>query len=109
MSDSPSLTFEFTCHAAPVQAEGAVAGHAFYFRSRGEKWEFTIAERPENDPAALGPEDAASRRAWYRSGVVSGGPFAASYLPLDQARSLILECAQAYLDECAGSRGVAAE
>jgi hypothetical protein len=102
MSDSPPLTFEFTCNAAPVQAEGVAAGRAFYFRARGEKWEFTIAERPEDDPAALGPEDAASGRAWYRSGEVPGGRFAASYLPLGHARSLIHECARAYLDERTG-------
>ena len=26
----------------PVQAEGRVDGHAFYFRSRGERWSFEI-------------------------------------------------------------------
>jgi hypothetical protein len=96
------LTIEFTCTAAPVQAEGVVAGRPFYFRARGEKWEFTVAERPENDPAALGPKDAATGAAWYRSGVVPGGRFAASYLPLDQARSLICECAREYINERAG-------
>jgi hypothetical protein len=65
-------------------------------------WSFTIAERPDDDPAALGPEDAATGTAWYRSGTVSGGRFAASYLPLDEARSLIYECARAYLNEREG-------
>ena len=102
MSDTLPLTIEFTCTAAPVQAEGVVAGRRFYFRARGETWEFTIAERPESDPAALGPKDAAAGAAWYRSGLVPGGRFAASYLPLDQARSLIYECARAYLNERAG-------
>ena len=88
------VTFVFTCLAAPVQAEGMVAGRAFYFRARGEEWELTIAEQPGVDPSELGAEDVAAGTAWYRSGVVSGGRFAASYLPLDQARSLIDECAR---------------
>lgn len=102
MADALPLTIQFTCFAAPVQAEGTVAGRAFYFRARGEQWSFTIAERPDVDPATLGPEDAAAGTAWCRSGTVSGGRFAASYLSLDEARSLIHECARAYLDERAG-------
>lgn len=102
MSDALPLTIEFTCTAAPVQAEGVVADRAYYFRARGEAWEFTIAERPGGDPAALGPEDAASGAAWHRSGVVRGDRFAASYLPLDQATSIIHECARAYIAERAG-------
>ena len=75
------VTIEFTCHAAPVQAEGSVANHAFDFRARGEEWTFTMEES-----------------GWHRSGEVSGGRFAASYLPLDQARALIHRCAREYLD-----------
>jgi hypothetical protein len=102
MADALPLTIEFTCSAAPVQAEGTVAGRAFYFRARGEEWAFVIAEQSGEDPAALGPEDAAAGSAWYRSGTVSGGRFAASYLPAAEARSLIQECARAYLEERAG-------
>jgi hypothetical protein len=99
MSDELPLTFQFTCIAAPVQAEGTIAGHAFYFRARGEEWTFALAERFSDDPVLLGPEDAAAGTAWYRSGSVSGGRFAASYLALDEARLLIDECARAYLTE----------
>jgi hypothetical protein len=99
MADALPLTIEFTCLAAPVQAEGTVAGRAFYFRARGTDWEFVIAERSGDDPADLGPEHAADGTAWFRSGTVSDGPFAASYLPAEEARSLIRECARAYLDE----------
>lgn len=35
---------EWTCSACPVQAEGMVDGHSWYFRSRGEHWEFYVAE-----------------------------------------------------------------
>ena len=99
MDDTLPLTIEFTCLAAPVQAEGTVAGRAFYFRARGEEWAFAIAERPGEDPSELGPDAAAAGKGWYRSGTVSGGPFAASYLPPAEARSLIQECARLYLEE----------
>jgi hypothetical protein len=102
MTDALPLTIQFTCIAAPVQAEGTVAGRAFYFRARGEEWTFTISERPDGDPVVLGPEDAVTGTAWYRSGTVPGGRFAASYLSLDEARFLIHECARAYLNERAG-------
>lgn len=101
MTDALPLTIQFTCIAAPVQAEGTVAGHPYYFRARGEIWSFTIAEMLDGDPVLLGPEDVVAGTAWYRSGTVPGR-FAASYLPLDEARSLIHECAQAYLNERTG-------
>jgi hypothetical protein len=102
MTETLPLTIQFTCLAAPVQAEGVVAGHPFYFRSRGEIWELTIADRVEDDPALLDPQRTAAGLLWYRSGVVAGGPFAASYLPIDEARSIINDCARAYLAERAG-------
>ena len=37
MAHALPLTFQFTCIAAPVQAEGTVARRAFYFRARGEE------------------------------------------------------------------------
>ena len=46
MTDALPLSFIFTCAAAPVQAEGTLAGRAFYFRARGEAWELTVAKRP---------------------------------------------------------------
>lgn len=101
MPDPIPLEYEFTSDPAPVQAEGTVAGHAFYFRARGTQWEFTVAERPDDDPAALAEADAATGRAWYRSRIVPGR-FAASWMPREQAVSLIEQCAQEYL---VGARG----
>jgi len=100
VSDSLPLEFEFISSMAPVQAEGTVAGRAFYFRSRYTTWRFTIAEQPDGDPVALALEDVPpSGAAWCRGGEVPGGRFAASYLPLDEARSIILECARDYIRE----------
>src|SRR5204863_6009634 len=36
------LAGTFTCMAAPVQAEGSISDHAFYFRARGQEWSFGI-------------------------------------------------------------------
>jgi len=97
MSDARSLEFEFISSMAPVQAEGRVAGRPFYFRARTQRWEFTLAQNPSDDPVELGPEDVPRGAAWYRTGEVLGGPFAASYLPLDEATSIIRDCAREYI------------
>lgn len=97
MSDAHSLEFDFISSMAPVQAEGTVAGCPFYFRARTRKWEFTLAQNPSDDPVELGPEDVSRGAAWYRTGEVAGGPFAASYLPLDEAASIIRDCAREYI------------
>jgi hypothetical protein len=38
-----------TCGACPVQIEGEVDGHAFYFRARGGGWSFGISHDPMTD------------------------------------------------------------
>jgi hypothetical protein len=93
-----NLQFEFTSSPAPVQAEGTIDGRSFYFRARGDTWQFTVAERAGDDPVALGKDDVALGNAWYRSGTLPGA-FEASWMPLDQATSLIQECARAYVSE----------
>ena len=96
-----NLQFEFTSSPAPVQAEGTIEGRPFYFRARGDNWAFTVAERDGDDPAALGQEDVALGTAWRRSGTVPGN-FAASWMSLDHATSLIQECARTYINEHRG-------
>ena len=75
-----------------------VAGRPFYFRARGNTWEFTVAERDRDDPAGLGEGDVTAGRAWYRSGTLPGR-FDASWMPIVDATSLINECARAYVNE----------
>jgi hypothetical protein len=93
-----ALKLEFTSTVAPVQAEGTVAGRSFYFRARGDTWEFTVAEREGDDPSELREEDVTGGRAWYLSGTLPGR-FEASWMPLEKATSLINECARAYVSE----------
>jgi hypothetical protein len=38
------LQYQFTSGAAPVQAEGTVAGHPFYVRARHDEWTFSVPE-----------------------------------------------------------------
>ncbi|MFN2601417.1 MAG: hypothetical protein ABR582_01535 [Gemmatimonadaceae bacterium] len=82
--------------AAPVQAEGIVGGRSFYFRARGDTWEFTVAERLGDDPAELSRDPDPEGRAWHREGTLPGR-FAASWMPIDRAKELINECAREYL------------
>ena len=96
MRGDGELQFEFTCLAAPVQAEGTVGGRSFYFRARGETWSFTVAEHDGDDPVELSGNDAGTKAAWRRTGTVPGD-FAASWMPVDQAVALIVECANEYL------------
>ena len=89
--DVPELELrgQFTCHASPVQAEGTVAGHAFYFRSRHEEWSFSVAPSPQVDPADICFPD----QGFYREAAYGSRRFDASYMPLPEARRLIIECA----------------
>ena len=87
--------FAFTTTAAPVGAEGTVAGRRFYFRSRHEEWTFAVAERPVVDPVDLestGDED----RGWVRTGRFDH-PSQGSHLSAAEAESLIRACAAAYI------------
>ncbi len=87
------LRGRFTCHASPVQAEGTVAQHAFYFRARHEEWSFTVALSLEVDPADI----SLPSRGFFREAVYGYSRFAASYMPLPEARRIIIDCATEFL------------
>jgi hypothetical protein len=97
MTRPPSLDYTFTCHAAPVQAEGTLDDHPFYFRARGDHWTFSLAEEPGLDPIYIdSPESAAGRGYFLTEQYGEAGSFAASYLELAKARDLIADCARRY-------------
>ncbi len=87
------LRGSFTCDAAPVQVEGTVAQHAFYFRARHEKWSFSVSLSPEVDPADI----CFPSQGFFREGPYGSGRFAASYMPLDEARRIVTECVKDFL------------
>lgn len=106
MSGEIPLEFQFTCQAAPVQAEGTVAGRPFYFRARGAWWSFSVSERPDVDPVEIDSAEAAAGRGWWRGGDYGpSGRYAASYMPLEEARQLIRQCAADYVRETRAGRG----
>ena len=87
------LQGEFTCTASPVRASGTVAQHAFYFRARHDSWSFAVALRPEVDPVDIDfPEQGFIREGSYGSARRSD----ASYMPLEEARRIIAECAREF-------------
>ena len=91
------LDYEFTCDAAPVQAEGTLDGHPFYFRSRGDQWAFSLSEEPELDPVFIESAESASGRGYYLEGPYGApGTSEASYMPLAEARTVFEECARRY-------------
>lgn len=66
----------------PVQAEGVVNGHPFYFRSRGSRWSLTVAAAPGGSVW-----DTAAWR--YEEGY---GPWPeAGYMPVEEARAKIAQ------------------
>lgn len=67
----------------PVQAGGTVAGEAFYFRARGEHWSFTVGD--DRAPLFVVEEG------W------GDGPYAAGWMPFDEAERLVLRCAHELL------------
>ena len=70
--------------AAPVQAEGIIAGKPFYFRARHEEWSFSVAPTAEADPVDVESE----RQGFYREGQY-GRRDEASYMPFDTAEAII--------------------
>lgn len=62
----------------PVQAEGTIDGHPFYFRARGSAWSLSIGGAdPVGEPTFVYRED------W------PGGPFDAGWMSEDDARRMI--------------------
>lgn len=91
-----ALIYEFTSPAAPVQAEGTIAGQPFYFRARWDEWSFAVSELSGLDPAAITSSDVWEDGGWFRGGTLPD-PRAASYMPIGEAEMLIQICAREYL------------
>jgi len=86
----------------PVQGDGLVDGHRFYFRARGEGWTFDVwalgvgltgdglgpmFDLPEEDPVF-------STGCPYKPDI----PFEAGYMPDDEARVFIEESARKFVE-----------
>lgn len=69
----------------PVQGEGCVDGHRFYFRARGRRWEMLIADGHDEPIDCYGPSP---KPGWYVREAWGTWPDA-GYMPLDVAREKI--------------------
>ena len=98
---------------APVQADGRLAGHPFYFRARHSGWSFTLCTNADIDPAGLfGGGDAQGffthdDLCGYELWGDYGTGHDASYMPYTVAERLIRECAVRYLAEARDSEPTA--
>jgi hypothetical protein len=82
---------------APVQAEGTVAGHAFYFRARHQHWTFAISEHAHVAPVSMSSSEAGEAYGYFAEAVYGDEEFAASWMDHDEARRIIERCAAEYL------------
>lgn len=81
---------------APVQSTGWIAGHAYYFRARGDVWEIRIAR--DDNPANVW------ERAWVWKQRYGEG-YDASWMPFIDALGFIGKAAQLYRWEHSTPRG----
>lgn len=65
----------------PVQGEGEVDGHRWYFKARGQRWTLYVSAQPGGEPLA---EDA-----WRLREPWGDEPFAAGYMPWDVAEGFV--------------------
>ncbi len=84
------LVGRFTCLAGMVQADGAVAGKPFYFRSKYDEWTFAIAS-DGGDPVMI----EAGNPGFFRSEPCED----ASWMPVDEAKAILMRCAREFLGE----------
>ena len=98
--DTLPLEYTITTPAAPVQAEGRVAGRRFYFRARHDEWRFVVAEHPDVDPAMLDADASARGLGWWAEGAIGAArEHRASRLCGTEVHALLEQCARRYLAE----------
>lgn len=92
--DSDEIKFSFTCNAAPVQAEGYIDRLRFYFHSRHECWSFALAGHSDIEPVDI---NKSSRNQFFvEQNYGESKSESASYMSKEQAKEIILLCADLY-------------
>jgi len=77
---------------SPVQAEGTVNGHSFYFRARHDEWTFSISENSEIDPVDIQTIEAGKKHGFFKEGEYGqNGAESASYMDFKVAEKIILD------------------
>jgi hypothetical protein len=85
---------------APVQAEGLIIGHPFYFRAKWSYWTFTVCVNSDADPACMEPKEDepgffedGENQGYYLSGEFNN----ASFMRYDDAERIIRDCVQQFI------------
>jgi len=98
----PEIIYTELGGACPVQAEGTIDGHPFYFRYRGDEWSLTIA------PVGGDPMDTAAA-VYYRNRRDHTGEIFNGWMEDAEVREIIAACAQEWAEGGRGSRRPAEE
>ena len=79
---------------APVQADGRICGHQFYFRAKWDNWEFTVSLNADIDASCLNPPDTNGffQEGEYRGFNVGEAYSEASFMRYDNAEAIIKRC-----------------
>ena len=78
----PEITTTLIGGNCPVQAEGTINGHEFYFRARGDSWSLSV-----------GGPDVVGHPVWYYEQPYGEWPDA-GWMSVDEARAFILKGAK---------------
>lgn len=92
-----NLQMDLTNHGfCPVQVEGTVNGHPFYFRARWDEWSFSISLNPDVDVVGM----TSSEGGFYREEKYGmHRHYAASYMPDEDIETTIRQCAHEFITE----------
>lgn len=95
---SSELNLEGTIYGtAPVQAEGTVNGHSFYFRARHDEWTFSVSENSEIDPVDIDNFEAGKKYGFFKqANYGKKGGESASYMDLESAEKIVFDCSLDY-------------
>jgi hypothetical protein len=97
ITQEPEIIYTELGGACPVQAEGTINGHPFYFRYRGDEWSLTIA--PKNgDPMDI------DHAVYYRSRHDHTGEIFNGWMEDDEVREIISACAREWMEGGRGSK-----
>lgn len=86
------LTIDWIGGNCPVQAEGTIAGKEFFFRARGNRWSFEVADGLSDDSAWVAN--------WlYEEPYNIHEEFAAGWMTEEEARGFIHAAAICYISD----------
>lgn len=86
------VTVESRLGATPVEYSGKADGKDYYFKARGQRWRMTIGDSVDACVEASGAASPLERAEFYCTGRYGEDQFAAGYMPLEQAETIIRQC-----------------